>query len=171
MIPQMKADATKRTAISADEPTRLNLRLFVSYRDREGDLRQMAVQAKESFEAVGHRAWVWCMDASSGGYTHEEISYEIDACDRVVYICTSGSDGSRGQRFERLQALAADKVIDIIAFSQQHVSMVLRHITARITTEESFNQTCADLAHEFAFSPLYQGVVIQAAEGEQIEPA
>ena len=148
----------------------LHVRLFISYENDDG--RGLAIRAKATFEAAGHQAWVWCCDARSGAYTFEEIVDNIEHCERFVYLCTPGSEGSRGQRFERLQALEWDKVVDVITFDRDHVSNVLRHIVARVTTPEEFDATCTSLAQEFSVTPLLgRAAAIKKAGEDSFEPA
>lgn len=149
------ADATKE---GEGAPELFYRRLFISYETR--DAKHLAIRAKRIFSGARHEAWVWCKDSQSGAYIHEEISGEIQACDRFVYICTANSDLSRGQRFERAQALEWGPVIDVIAFDRQHVSSVLCHISARITTPHQFDATCNRLAKEFLKSPIPPRTVV-----------
>jgi hypothetical protein len=136
-----------------EQPLHVCLRLFVSYEDTEG--RELALSAKRIFEHEKHRAWVWCVDATSGAYTHEEISDQIRGCDRMTYICTPTSHGSRGQRYERAQALTWDKVIDVIAFDLSHISGEIRHANASIVELNGFDRACAALAMKLAKSPMH----------------
>lgn len=140
------------------------LLVFVSYEYEEA--RRYADQAKQVFESRGYRTWVWHYDRRTHGYVLDDIMDAIEACDFFLYICTAGSEISRGQAFERQYAFGCGKDPPVLlAFEKKYILRMheKRDMYYNSVTEANFADACASVADELRKRPQV-GVQIVAAD-------
>lgn len=129
--------------------------VFVSYELEEA--REFADQAKQVLENRGHRTWVWHHDRKAYGYLVDDIMDAIEACDFFLHICTRGSNGSRGQAFERDYAYGCGKDPPILlTFHQQYVPRMHkgRDVYYSPVTTANFADECMKVADQLSNEQL-----------------
>ncbi len=99
------------------------IRVFISYETATGT--SLASTAHGTLSRGRVEAWVWHLHHRSGSYTFDEIAERIADADFVLFICSSGTKQSNGQRFEINTALALAKRIWVIATDKAFVPPAL----------------------------------------------
>ena len=75
------------------------MKFFISYCD--SDVLQIASDAASILEANGHQAWYFDRDKTPGLMLIQDITIHIRYwCDKILFLCTSGSVSSDGQKPE-----------------------------------------------------------------------
>ena len=143
---------------------------FISYETTEA--RAYATRAKQVFEQCGFRAWVWHSDRGQTGYVQAEMAANIDDCDYFVHICTEGSNGSKGQCYEREMAWACEKVPPVIlAFDPSFIPLEWRPYIYNLVAPRNFDKVCSEVASKLARQQrLGTRVAACRREGEALEP-
>jgi hypothetical protein len=123
------------------------LRVFVSYETTGG--KDLATEAFVTFRQLGVAAWVWHLHKTSGGYLHTEIADRIGDADFVLFLCTSGTSDSPGQRFEMNNALSREKSVWAMTMDRRYVPAVLAGFVQDVTPLELFSATCKHLIDQW----------------------
>jgi hypothetical protein len=120
--------------------------VFISYSTDDG--LDLALEAADVFGQNSIDSWVWQRDRKSGEYTFDEIAENIRDCDYVLYVCTASSIDSRGQKFERNQALAHDRDVWVITLDRAFVPPALTCFNQNVFSPSAFKGECQRLADE-----------------------
>ena len=142
------------------------VRIFISYETGTG--LEYAREAKRVFTEAGYQAWMWEDDHKVIGYPHEDILYNLEACDFFLCICTQATETSEGQRFERNHALRLNKQPLILTFNSTQIPDVLKAHIYNQVTPCTFEEECRKLAHNL---DKYERLTTTAgfkAEGETV---
>ncbi len=140
---------------------------FISYQLDEA--KHYADHAKRIFEGHGFRTWVWHHNRKHYGYVLDDIMDAIEACDFFVYICTAGSDSSRGQSFERDYAWECGKDPPVLlCFDPKYVSRIhRRQIYYNRVTDSTFTDERAKVAEELSVRQIPEIRIGERKEEEE----
>ena len=76
------------------------MKLFISYCQKNGEGLGYARRAKELCKKRDIEAWVWADDSSSAELLTTDIANNIDSCDAMLTIVTTGTGDSESQKRE-----------------------------------------------------------------------
>lgn len=122
--------------------TLTEMRFFISYYDNDG--LKFASSAANTLEANGHQAWYFDRNKTPGIIRIVDITNHIRYwCNKVLFLCTDGSESSVGQEKEIGQWDNTDKQLIVIQIDRATVPDVIDpYIYERMSStrfEEEFN--------------------------------
>lgn len=86
------------------------MKFFISYCQKDGEGLEHARKAKKMLKHRGIEAWVWADDSSSAELLKTDIAKNIDYCDAMLTIVTTGTKNSEPQKEEWSWASSYGKI-------------------------------------------------------------
>ncbi len=100
------------------------MKIFISYCDNDG--LRFASSAANTLEANGHQAWYFDRNKTPGIQRIDDITNHIRYwCNKILFLCTNGSEPSIGQRKEIGQWDNTDKQLIVIPIDGANIPDVI----------------------------------------------
>jgi hypothetical protein len=117
------------------------MKLFISYCD-DGEGLGYATRAKEICEQRGIEAWVWADDSSSAKWLQTDIAQNIESCDAMLIIVTTGTENSGSQKEEWSLASSLTKLKVSMRRNSLSIPLELRSRKCPEFSDSDFEGVC-----------------------------
>jgi len=118
------------------------MKLFISYCEKNGEGLGYAGKAKELCKQRDIKAWVWADDSSSAKWLISDIAENIESCDAMLTIVTTGTADSEAQKAEWSLASSLTKVNSSIRKKGLDIPIELRGRKCPEFSDSDFEEVC-----------------------------
>ena len=121
------------------------MKFFISYCQKNGEGLGYAKRAKELCKRKDIEAWVWNEDSSSAELLNEDIAKNVDSCDAMLIIVTTGTKDSEPQKEEWSYASSYSRINCSLRKEGLPIPDVLRSRKSREFNDNNFDEICDEV--------------------------